>query len=172
VFIKIKNRRSIMFDLIVPTYSFALTYSQKLVADIADERMCEQPVPGRIMNHGAWTLGHLAWSLGNGLVLLGHSAPTSDWQSLFGTGSQPQSERTKYPAKEVLVRTLQQVHADLLKAVQAATLEQLNGPPHERMRHRFPTLGHMLAGLMTAHYASHNGQLSAWRRAMGWPGVF
>jgi hypothetical protein len=161
-----------MFELIIPTYNFALTYSLKLVEDVPEERMCEQPVPGRVMNHAAWSLGHIAWSLGNGLVLLGHSTPTSDWQNLVGTGSQPQAERSKYPAKDVLVKTLQQVHADLLNAVQTAPLEKLNGPPHERMRHRFPTLAHMLAGLMTAHYASHNGQLSAWRRAMGWPMVF
>ena len=33
------------------------------------------------------------------------------------------------------------------------------------------TLRHLFAALMTGHYAGHLGQLSAWRRAMGWPGV-
>src|SRR6185369_18084429 len=109
--------QSTMFELIVPTYTFALGYAQKLVVDIPDERMCEQPLPGRVMNHGAWSLGHLAWSLGNGLVLLGQSAPTSDWQALFGTGTAPQAERSKYPAKDVLLKTLEQVHGGLLNAV-------------------------------------------------------
>ena len=160
------------FSIIIPTYTFALTYAQKLVADVPDERMCEQPVAGRVMNHAAWSLGHMAWALGNGLVLLGQTAPMADWKDLVGTGTQPASDRSKYPDKLTLLSKLETVHNALLVAVQTASGEQLNQPAMERMRHRFPTLGHMLAGLMTAHYASHNGQISAWRRAMGLPSVF
>jgi hypothetical protein len=34
-----------------------------------------------------------------------------------------------------------------------------------------PTVGDLLAHLMTTHEAAHLGQLSAWRRLLGLPGV-
>jgi hypothetical protein len=49
--------------------------------------------------------------------------------------------------------------------------EALARPAPERMRSRFPTVANVLLGLMTSHFASHLGQLSAWRRAVGLPSV-
>jgi len=53
-----------------------------------------------------------------------------------------------------------------------ATSEALAQPAPERMRSRFATVGQMIYGLMTAHEATHLGQFSAWRRAIGLPSVF
>ena len=54
-----------MMDLILPAFELNLWYSQKLVADVPDEQMCAQPVAGRVLNHPAFLLGHLAWSAGD-----------------------------------------------------------------------------------------------------------
>jgi hypothetical protein len=41
--------------------------------------------------------------------------------------------------------------------------------PDERYRHIFPTIGHALLHILTAHAAVHVGQVSVWRRAFGLP---
>ena len=163
-----------MTDLVSNVSRLNLWYSQKLVADVPDEQMCAQPVAGRVMNHPAFLLGHLAWAAGDvatGLLGLPPACPEG-WKELFGMGAAPSADRSRYPSKAVLLQTLEDAHARLADAVAKATPETLDRPAPERMRSRFPTVGAMLVGLMTAHEASHNGQLSAWRRAMGLPPVF
>jgi hypothetical protein len=162
-----------MLDLALPIYRFNLVYSQKLVADVPDDQMCVQPVAGRVMNHAAFVLGHLAWASDNALTYL-ESKPTlgPEWKGLFGMTTLPQSDRSAYPAKDALLSALEGAHERLAAALSSATTEALSQPAPERMRARFPSLGHMLLGLMTAHEAAHNGQLSAWRRALGYPSVF
>ena len=162
-----------MLDLVLPSYSFNLLYAQKLVADVPDEQMCAQPVPGRVMNHAAFVLGHLAFASENGVRFLGEQAARAEeWRDLFGMGATPQADRSRYPAKAALLQRLEEAHAHLVAAVGRATPEALAQPAPERMRGRFPTVGSLLLGLMTSHEASHLGQLSAWRRALGLPSVF
>ena len=67
-----------MMDLILPVFKLNLWYSQKLVADLTDEQMCAQPIDGRVMNHPAFLLGHLALVAGNfatSFVVRRRSAP-------------------------------------------------------------------------------------------------
>ena len=58
-----------------------------------------------------------------------------------------------------------------IEAYRAADESLLNQPAPEPMRGRFQTLGILAAALLSMHFALHNGQLSAWRRAMGLPSV-
>jgi hypothetical protein len=162
-----------MLELALQNYAFGLTYAQKLVADVPDEQMCAQPVPGRVMNHPAWLLGHLAWASENGTAFLGQTSPWGvEWRELFGMGTTPQTERSRYPAKAELLRRLEEAHAHLAATVGKATPEVLAQPAPERLRGRFPTVGNVLLGLMTSHESLHLGQMSAWRRALGLPSVF
>ncbi len=148
-----------MRDLVLPTYNFNLTYAQKLAADVPD--------------HPAFVLGHLAWASDNGLKVLGQEpALTAGWKELVIMGAKPLADRSRYPAKDVLLKALENAHARLASAVATVAPETFAQPAPERMRARFPTVGNMLVGLMTAHEASHLGQFSAWRRAMGFPPVF
>jgi uncharacterized damage-inducible protein DinB len=163
-----------MFDLILPAFKLNLWYSQKLVADVPDEQMCAQPVPGRTMNHAAFLLGHLAWAAGDVAMNFLGLPPMcpAGWKELVGMGAQPLPDRSRYPSKAVLLKALEDAFARLGEAAPKASAEMLNQPGPERLRDRFPTVGSMLVGLMTSHHASHNGQLSAWRRALGLPPVF
>jgi hypothetical protein len=163
-----------MLDLLAPAYDFYPTYIHKLVDDLPDDRLCGQPVAGVAMNHAAFLLGHLAWANDNAAATLSGGAPDfpAEWVDLFKMGSTPLPDRGRYPGKSELLGALERAHARLRAAVQNATPETLDGPTPERMRARFPTKRHMIAGLMLGHYANHVGQLSAWRRAMGFKGVF
>ena len=160
-----------MMDLILPAFELNLWYSQKLVADVPDEHMCAQPVAGRVLNHAAFVLGHLAWSADDaaaGQLGLPRACPAG-WKELFDIGAQPLPDRSLYPSKAELLRALADAHARLADAVTKAPPEVLNRPPAEVFRDRCPTVGALLAVWMTTHEATHNGQLSAWRRAMGLP---
>src|SRR5207237_528854 len=150
-----------MLDLVLPTYNLNLMYAQKLVADVPDDRMCAQPVPGQTLNHAAFVLGHLAWTSDSAVGLLGKQpAGAADWKPLFGTGARPLADRSLYPAKAALLEALEGAHDRLIKALAEAKPEVLGQPAPERMLARFPTVRHMLVGLMTAHEATHLGQLS------------
>jgi hypothetical protein len=161
-----------LLEWVRPTYDFALIYAKKLVADVPDEQMTAQPVPGRMMNHPAFLLGHLAWAKDNGVAMLGGTPRLAHLKDLHGMGATPRTERSAYASTAQLIEWLEAAHAALRVAVEGATPAQLAAPPAERMRARFPTLGTMLAGLMTGHFTNHLGQMSAWRRAMGLPSVF
>lgn len=165
-----------VFELARPSYNMMLMYGQKLVADVPDEKMCAQPVANRVMNHPAFLLGHLAWVNGNRAAALSGqpagAAAKPEWKELFGMGATPSTDRAKYPSKAELLQAFEESHARLGEAAAKATPEAFAAPTPEPMRNRFPTVGAMVLGLMTSHFATHLGQLSAWRRAMGFPSVF
>jgi hypothetical protein len=162
-----------MIDFLLPTYNLNLMYAQKLAGDVPEDKMCAQPVAGRVMNHPAFLLGHLTWASDSAAGLLGaQGGHAADWRELFGMGAKPLADRSQYPAKADLLKALEDAHARLSAAVSEATPEMLAQPAPERMRSRFATLGQMIHGLMTAHEATHLGQFSAWRRAIGLPSVF
>ena len=58
-----------MLDHVVYIYGFNLTYAEMLVKDVSAEQMVEQP--GGVINHPAWSLGHL--------VGVGGSSWTTTW---------------------------------------------------------------------------------------------
>jgi hypothetical protein len=160
-----------MFERERTLYADLYGYARQLVADLPDEELAEQPTPG--LNHPAWTLGHLVISADYTLKLLG--APTvapEGWGGLFFPGTVPDPNRSAYPSKGELLNTYEAAHAAVAAAAAAADPAQMARPnPVESFRPRFPTLGDMVAYLLTTHEAGHLGQLSAWRRTMGKSGV-
>jgi DinB superfamily len=161
-----------VMDAVGPVYNFNLFYAQRLVADVADEDFCLQPLEDRPLNHPAFLIGHLAWANDNGIKLVGGVPVLTGLKELWGTGATPSDDRSRYPSKTDIVKTLEVSHARLAEAVTKASKSYFKAAAPENMRAKFPTNGHILLGLMTSHYAVHLGQLSAWRRAMGYPSVF
>jgi hypothetical protein len=149
------------------THAYLFGYARQLIADIPDERLAEQP--SGIVNHPAWHLGHLCTAADLGMKLLG--SPTlcpADWSDLFGRGSTPVADRAKYPTKAVLMNALEAGHGKFAAVVEAASPAMMDAVnPIERNRHAFPTLGDLIAYLLTGHEGIHLGQISAWRRASG-----
>jgi Protein of unknown function (DUF664). len=145
-------------------------YAQKLVADLSDEDMVSQPVPGVVMNHPAWTLGHLAaYPPVLTAMLLGQPF-TDPMHSPYGRGSMP--KESGYPPKAQLLAEFLDGHDRLAAAVEAAPESAWSAPiPLARWEQRFPEVADAVIYLMLSHEATHLGQISAWRRAGGRPAV-
>ncbi len=153
---------------------FLVGYCRMLLAEIADERMTEQPLPG--VNHPAWILGHLAFSADLAVSRLGgeKQLPVA-WTSLFGQGSKVSANRSDYPSKDDLLKAVEQRFEKARQLAQGATREQLAVPSastNPAMKAGLPTMREGVAFLLTAHLAVHLGQLSTWRRMIGLPHLF
>jgi hypothetical protein len=89
-----------------------------------------------------------------------------------GAKSHPLSERSAYPAKESLLSRFIDVHLRAEEALAAATPEQLmKESPLPRWRTMHPHVVDLVVMMMIKHESGHLGQLSAWRRTMGFPAV-
>jgi hypothetical protein len=145
-------------------------YGDTLVADVAPEDFCRQPLPG--MNHPAWVFGHLAYASDRHGSLLGNDQQLAGWQGLFAKGSATSDNPADYPSKAELLAAWHAANARLIAAVEAASPEALGATNTYLPRPPLPTLGDFLTYSMTGHTASHLGQISAWRRADGRPPLF
>ena len=156
-----------MLDHVTYLYGFNLNYAEMLVKDVSDEQMVQQP--GGVINHPAWSLGHLVVSAGHLGSLLGlDSTVPEGWDKTFATGGTPGGEGTAYPSKAAILDALKAQHARNTDAVQRADLSTFAKPhPNESTRKYFPTVGDMVIFMMTSHEMDHLGQIAAWRRAMG-----
>lgn len=146
-------------------------YAQRLVADIPEERMAEQPAAG--MNHAAWVLGHLAYVFDSMMAVWGERPSMSrEWKQLFNVPSKPEPERDKYPSKAELLAAYEASYQRIVDVVTAASPEDFAKEfPNEKIRDALPTIGVAMVHILTSHQAQHLGQLSAWRRALGLPSV-
>jgi hypothetical protein len=154
---------------VLNSFGLNIDYLSRLVKDIPDEDFVRQP--GSLTNHPAWIVGHLVFScqaLGSELALAPWLPPM--WESKFGTGSIPTSDQSGYPSKAELLTALedskQRITAKLCTLGDCGMADAL---PDERHRAVFPTLGHAVVHILSGHFAVHVGQLSAWRRAAGYP---
>ncbi len=156
-----------MKDAILRSFAYNLHYVKRLLGDIPDERMSEQPFPA--MNHPTWIIGHLAdtCDMMADWLDVARICPTG-WNDLFDNRSQPQTDRSIYPDKAELTEVLERGHEAISAAFQTVSNDVLEKPlPRKSMRPLFPTVLDGVAFEMTNHEAIHLGQLSAWRRAMG-----
>jgi len=157
---------------VLNAYNANLHYAKRLVQDIPDEKFAEQPAG--IANHPAFVVGHLASTADYLGTFFGNKlAYAEDWHKQFGMQSKPVADRKAYPAKAVLVDAFEQSHARLAKAIEGASEDALSKPCAEQfVKLGFPTVGDLVIFLMLGHEGVHLGQLSTWRRVMGFPPLF
>ena len=156
-----------MIQHVIYLYRFNLGVAARLVQDLTPQQMVQQPAG--VVNHPAWSLGHLAMTANNLAVLLGlESQAPEGWARIFATGGIPSGDPSLYPSKEELFVFLTAQHERNSAAVLQADPAWFATPhPNEQRRKFFPTLGDMVVMMMTSHEMNHLGQISAWRRAMG-----
>ena len=77
-----------MLQHVIFVYGFNLNVARRLVRDLTAEQMCQQP--HGVVNHPAWSLGHLAAASVGLLKALGHEASLPEgWGEAFKTGGIP-----------------------------------------------------------------------------------
>jgi hypothetical protein len=149
---------------------FNFNLLERMIGDIPADQMCQQPTG--LPNHPSWILGHLAFVRFVLLQQLGHASNEFPevWMPLFGRGSIPTEELEKYPTKEELWSAFFKLQAEAKPIVLSLTPEQL-AQEHtiETLKKPFPTIGDLLLQMLTAHDGLHIGQLSDWRRVLGYP---
>lgn len=156
-----------MLEHLIYLYGFNLDRSRTLVKDLNDDQMVQQP--NGLVNHPAWSIGHLSLSadeLGQELGL--ESVLPTGWDKKFDGGEIPSANVSDYPSKLALLADLTTQHArntKELKKTDPSLFSQQH--PNENIRKKFPTTGDLIVFLMTSHEMLHLGQLAAWRRAMG-----
>ncbi len=160
-----------MRDDLLTAAEVNVDYARRLVADIPEEKMAVQPAEG--MNHAAWVLGHLAYVFDSMIAVWGQKPSMSpEWKALFNVPSKPMPESNKYPSKAELWDAYQQAYQRIVEAVRSASDEDLAREfPNPKLRTSLPTVGVAMVHILTSHQGQHLGQLSAWRRAQGLPGV-
>jgi len=156
-----------MLQHLIFTYTINLGHLEQLVKDLSDEQMVQQPKG--VVNHPAWTLGHLAVASNYVAKVLGvDSTFSADWEETFKTGGVPSPDPTTFPSKDAILAELRAQHdrvADAMEKVDPAIFtKELHD---DRFRDHFPTIGDFCNYLMTAHEGNHIGQIVAWRRVMG-----
>jgi hypothetical protein len=148
---------------LVHTFESTLKFMEQSVADLTEQQMVEQPTG--VPNHGAWNLGHIIFSCQGVATELGAEQwLPDDWESVFGYGSTPSSDLSRYPRKSEMLTLLadaaNRLRQTLLAADDSVLRESL---PDETL----PTMGHLLLQVVVAHTAYHAGQLAVWRRSIG-----
>ena len=160
-----------MLRYLIFTYRFNLDRARTLVRDLSDEETVRQP--HGVVNHPAWTLGHLAQASNQLAIGLGlESTFPAEWKEAFRTGGTPSGDASRFPPKAALLAELAAQHERVARALEGAEPAALDAAlarahPNEGTRQRFPTVGDYAVFLITSHEGSHLGQIAAWRRAMG-----
>ncbi|HIF07095.1 MAG TPA: DinB family protein [Gemmatimonadetes bacterium] len=156
-----------MLNNLTYLYGFNLGFAHRLVRDLSDEQMTAQPAG--VINHPAWSLGHLAVAADHlGMALGLESHLPEGWDETFKTGGEPSGDASAFPTKEEIIGELEAQHARNTEAVQNFDVARFaEEHPNEGTRKYFPTLGDQIIFMMTSHEMDHLGQIAAWRRAMG-----
>lgn len=156
-----------MLDHVTYLYGFNLGFAERLVKDLSTGQMAAQP--GGVINHPAWSLGHLVVSADHLGQLLGLDSDLPEgWSETFQTGGEPSGDASVYPGKDEILGALKAQHARNVEAVKNTDASRFAEPhPNEGARKYFPTVGDMVVFMMTSHEMDHLGQIAAWRRAMG-----
>ena len=113
-----------MVEHLIHTYTFNLDHIKKILADVSDEQMTLQP--NGLVNHPAWTLGHLASTSDWLATILGlESTFPKEWKDACKTGGPPSGDAGIFPSKDQLLAELSNQHARIADAVKQASPESL-----------------------------------------------
>jgi hypothetical protein len=154
---------------VLHSFAYGLDFLREQVEDVGDKDMVAQP--NGIMNHPAWTIGHItaATHLLARTIGVAKWLPT-EWVQNYRTGSKPVADADIYDSKNELLSKLREAQSKITEAIENLTDSQLDELfPAEAYRDVFPTIRHALTQVLIGHIGFHVGQVSLWRKAMGLP---
>jgi uncharacterized damage-inducible protein DinB len=121
-------------------------------------------------NHPLWILGHMAYSQGAMLHRIdGRPIPLAHWKDLFGPGTEPTADASKYPSYDEVRKAWTDVRAEAYRFLDTLTDADLDKPcancPPE-LKKFIGTYGQALM-LFILHPTAHRGQVADARRSAG-----
>lgn len=141
--------------------------SERMLADFHTwQEWTHQVHPGA--NHALWFAGHMA-ATDNFLIslLAPEKAHASEgYAALFGMGSQPTADASKYPPVESVLETMRERRRSLLEILDSLTEEDLARKTPAGAPDFTPDFASVFE-LAVWHEGLHCGQLSLVRRALG-----
>lgn len=158
--------------VVVPGMKMMLGLADLLAKDIPASEFGRQPA-GVKMNSPAFNYGHLSIYPDRGFEMIGRpelARHDQKWVDLFAAGKECVDDPTGsvYPSMDAIMERFRARHAALLEVLPSVSDEVMMGPnPNERLRDRLPTVGSVMAFIVSAHPMNHLGQVSAWRRMKG-----
>lgn len=161
-------------DLIAAGSRSTLGYAELLVKDIPAEKFAFMPMPN--VNHPAFAIGHLSIYGDNILKLIGRTElvrERPEFVALFKAGVACVADDGRYPGKDEIVDYFLERYRAAAEALKWVSEDVLNAenPAEGRWKLMFPKVGGAVNFLLNNHAMMHLGQVSAWRRVMGMPGV-
>ncbi len=148
----------------------ARRYTERILENVEDADWFRQPAGG--VTHVAWQVGHMTVAEFRLAMQRIHGPQASDaelvsdeFMALFGKGSQPDPDASKYPSVQEIRATFGRVHEqtiEQLRTVSDETLESPSEPEHPMFSTKLGAL-HWTA----QHEFTHAGQISLIRRLLG-----
>lgn len=167
-----------MPELIARPSQRILSLATRLVDDVPAHQFARLPRIGELrvsINHPAFVLGHLALYPARVLQLCGVDdpalAPPDGYEGLFSAGKEclDDPENTIYPARDAVIGAFTDRYTRGLERLETLTEADLSRDIEiDRYREIFGSAGIGVNFLFNTHLGFHLGQLSAWRRAMGY----
>lgn len=156
---------------VLHSFRYSVDFVVEQVADLSSDQMVMQPAG--VVNHPAWTIGHLSQILELiGTVIGVEPTLENSWAHRYGPSTKPTNDRTIYEVKEESLKILRHAADRLSAAVVNLSDAKLDEPfPEAEYLDVFPTIRHALTQVLIGHTAYHVGQLSVWRKAMGLPAM-
>ena len=149
---------------------FAHAYTHTLIDDLPDEQWYQMPAAG--VTHIGWQVAHIAYA--EHVLVLGRVLGCSPEESgllpdgfvaLFGKGSQPTGDASRYPSAAQVREIYEGVHTralDEIAELDDRLLDEISEPRHPAFRDKFGAL------LWSArHELVHAGQIALLRRELG-----
>jgi DinB superfamily len=153
-----------LIDFTLNQYAGTLKDFREAVEDIADADMALQ-FP-RLVNHPAWTLGHLI--TGSALILMLLDEPGDHFAGFdskkYGPGSKPVADRSQYPSREELLARFATLHEQVASAVRSKHEAYFSRPSPEYLRGFASTIGQVAFYLLATHESYHLGQIMQWKK--------
>ena len=139
-----------------------------LVTDMEDAPLTSPTPNGG--NHPLWVMGHLTYSESHLLhdYVLGDENPLAKWKEIFGSGTDPVTDASRYPALDEVLGRFEKVRASTLQTLDSLTdadLDQPSQAPPE-LQHYCGTIGKCFAAI-GMHFVFHGGQVADARRVAG-----
>lgn len=130
--------------------------------------------PAGLKNHPLWLIGHLIVSSSQSdLIKNKADFCPAGWEALFAQGTEALDDPNKYPALDILLKTLESSRKKFWEAFSKASEEELQTKPSDpSLAEFFDNIGVCEVQHMLGHDGYHIGQIASWRGAMGYPPIF